>query len=181
MESLNEPSAAVLAITAPTSPLSEKPSSSATSSGLSVSPNFGHGRRGGRAECGQRLLEFVPGRVDPRHLRKIAPSSGNLEDRARANWNDAPHADSLPQIAFHERHPSGGHLRHRDLDMHDLTAPVRPHAVGQQVALGERLEQAGQKAGRGVRVQHEADADLVGCFVGLGIGGERTGAECLGA
>ena len=60
---------------------------------------------------------------------------------------EAAHADHLAQIALDQMHDLAGHRLHGDLDMQRLAGAVRPHAVGDQVALGEWLQQAGQKPG----------------------------------
>jgi hypothetical protein len=73
---------------------------------------------------------------------------------------DAVNADHLAQIAFDQMHFIGGHRLHGDFDMHHRAGAMRPHAVRDQVALGEGLEQARQKTWFGIRIEHEADGDM---------------------
>jgi hypothetical protein len=62
-------------------------------------------------------------------------------------------AHDLAKVAFHEVDIAVGHRFDGDLDMHSVAGPVRPHSVGCQIAFSERLQQAGQQAGRTIGVE----------------------------
>jgi hypothetical protein len=65
----------------------------------------------------------------------------------------------LAEVALDQVDHLSGHGLHGNLDVHDIGAAVRLHAVWDQVALGEGFKQTGQQAGEWVGVQHETDGD----------------------
>jgi hypothetical protein len=81
-----------------------------------------------------------------------------------ANWRwphlrKTAYANDLAQIPLDEVHDFTWHRFHGDLDMQCVARAMRPHPVRDQIAPGERLQQACQKAWGGVHIKHEADGD----------------------
>ncbi|MGE0222358.1 MAG: hypothetical protein AB7S57_03775, partial [Acetobacteraceae bacterium] len=77
----------------------------------------------------------------------------DLPDFNGTGLDHRAHPDHLAQIAFDQVHDFGGHRIHGDLDLHRVTLTARTQMIGHEVALGEGLQQAGQKTGRGDGVQ----------------------------
>ena len=86
-----------------------------------------------------------------------AQGSSRLAQRSLTKAGDAADADNLPKVALDQVHHIARHASHRDFDMHRVVRAVRPHAIRDQVALGEGLQQARQQAWLDIRIEHEAD------------------------
>ena len=66
------------------------------------------------------------------------------------------HANGLFQVSIYQMHHLRGHPRHADLDPHLHAVAAIIEAVGRQIAPRERLQQARQQAGIGLRGDSEA-------------------------
>src|SRR5580658_5844451 len=82
--------------------------------------------------------------------------SGGGATRLSPDLDHLTDADDLAEVAFDEVDFVFRHGFHRDLDMHHVAGAMRPHAVGHQVAFGERLQHTGEQAGRALGVEQES-------------------------